>query len=186
MFRESTPEAAELSRYLREGSDDFVSARRRITALYLGGTAALGVVALYQTGLIKSVPEPPLPFLDADRVDASGEAYATLNMPDAVLGMLSYAATLVLVTAGGRERAKTKPWLPVVAAAKVMLDAASGAVLTAEQAAKHRAFCSWCLAAAVTSFLSVPAILPEAGAAARNIFADGSTWFRSRRGRGGK
>lgn len=169
IFRESSREARRLSEYLREGSDRFVNARRRVTGLYLGGSAAFGVVALYQMGLIKGVPEPPLPFLDADRVDASGEAYTTLRMPDAVLGLLSYAATLMLVTSGGKDRASTHPWLPIAAAAKVLFDVASGGVLTAEQAVKHRAFCSWCLGAAAASGLALPAVLPEAFSATRSL-----------------
>ncbi len=174
MFRESSKDATRLSDYLRSGSDRFVRARRRVTALYLAGSAAFGVVALYQMGLIKRVPEPRLPFLDADRVDASGEAYATLRMPDAVLGMLSYAGTLALVTSGGKHRAASHPWLPLAAAAKVVFDVASGGVLTAEQAVKHRAFCSWCLGAAAASAVSLPAVLPEAATAARRLIASRS------------
>ncbi len=172
IFRDSTPEARRLSDYLREGSDRFLNARRRVTGLYLAGSAAFGVVALYQMGLIKRVPEPRLPFLDADRVDASGEAFTTLRMPDAVLGLLSYAATLTLITSGGKDRVSTHPWLPVAAAAKVLLDAASGGVLTAEQAVKHRAFCSWCLGAAAASVVALPAVLPEASAAARSLISN--------------
>lgn len=169
IFRDSTKEARRLSDYLRQGSDRFIDARRRVTALYLGGSVAFGVVTLYQMGLIKQVPEPRLPFLDADRVDASGEAYGTLRMPDAVLGLFSYAATLMLVTSGDKERASTRPWLPLAVAAKVLLDVASGAVLTAEQAVKHRAFCSWCLGGAAASGLALPAVWPEAAAAARAL-----------------
>ncbi len=172
MFRESSEEATRLSEYLRGGSDGFVRARRRVTGFYLAGSAAFAMVALYQMGLIKRVPEPTLPFLDADRVDASGEAYETLRMPDAVLGLVSYGVTLMLVTSGDRERFSSHPWLPLAAAAKVLFDVTSGGVLTAEQAVKHRAFCSWCLGAAFVPVLSLPAVLPEA-AAALNSFARG-------------
>lgn len=172
IFRESTKDTTELSDYLRDGSDRFIRGRRRVTGLYLAGTAAFGVVTLYQMGLLKHVPEPRLRFLDADRVDASGEAYATLRMPDAVLGMFSYAGTLILVSSGGKDRARSQPWLPLAAAAKVLFDVASGGVLTAEQAVKHRAFCSWCLGAAAASVLALPATLPEASAAARSLLTD--------------
>ncbi len=47
------------------------------------------MVGLYQFGLIRSVPEPPLPGVDADWVDASGEVYAVLHTPDAALGITS-------------------------------------------------------------------------------------------------
>jgi len=170
MLRKSSAEAESLGDYLRNASDGSISARRRITSLYLAGTAALAVVAAYQMGLIKRVPEPRLSFLDADRVDASGEAYESLRMPDAVLGLVSYSITLALVTSGGRDRGKTQPWLPVAAALKVAFDAASGVMLTVEQISKHRALCSWCLGAAAASWISVPPVLPEAGIGLRNLF----------------
>jgi hypothetical protein len=37
----------------------------------LASIGALGAVATYQNGLIRHLPEPPLPLLDADAVDAS-------------------------------------------------------------------------------------------------------------------
>lgn len=169
IFRRSTKENSQLSDYLRTGSDAFIQARRRVTALYLAGSAAFGIVALYQMGLIKRVPEPDLAFLDADRVDASGEAYATLHVPDAILGIISYAITLMLVTSGGSKRSLLQPWLPIAAAVKVLVDVASGGVLTAEQAVKHRAFCSWCLGAAALPLVSLPSVLPEARAAVRGL-----------------
>jgi hypothetical protein len=106
------------------------------------------------------LPEPPLPLLDADAVDASGEAYQELKTPDASLGIFNSAITLVLAGMGDRQRAIERPWLPLVLAAKVGLDAASGLFLTIEQGSKHRRFCSWCLTAAVTSLAMIPQVLP--------------------------
>lgn len=166
MFRATSAEAESVSDYLRNAADDSVNARRRITSFYLAGSAALAVVAAYQMGLIKRVPEPGLWFLDADRVDASGEAYASLRVPDAVLGLVSYSITLALVTSGGRERISRQPWLPVAAALKVVFDAASGVLLTAEQVAKHRALCSWCVTAAAASWISLPFAFADMRAAA--------------------
>ncbi len=37
-------------------------------------------------GIIEHLPEPPLPYFDADKVDAAAEAYAKLSTPDAVIG----------------------------------------------------------------------------------------------------
>lgn len=92
--RASTATAEAVSDQLRRGTDGYLDDRRRVAALALGSTGALGVVSLYQTGLLKHVPEPPLRFFDADKVDASGEAYRIFSMPDAILGMLSSVATL--------------------------------------------------------------------------------------------
>lgn len=166
----STSAAAEaVSDDLRRGEGDWLEQRRRIAGLSLSGIGALGVVAAYQTGLIRRPPEPPLPGLDAERVDAAGEAYQFLKTPDAALGLVSYAATLVLAGMGDRNRASNRPWVPLALAAKVILDAASGMYLTLEQGTKQRRFCSWCLGASVASVAMVPAALPEAAAAWRNL-----------------
>jgi uncharacterized membrane protein len=130
---------------------------------------SMAVVVLYQMGVIRSIPEPPIPGFDADKVDASAEAYQLLAMPDGALGMVSYATTLMLAAAGGKDRARTAPWLPLALSAKATVDAAQAAKLTWDQWADHRAFCSWCLLAAGATFSTLPATLPEARRALRAL-----------------
>lgn len=154
-----------LSRQLREGTSDVLGRRRGVVAWSLVGIAAMGPIVLYQMGLIKHLPEPPLPRFDADAVDASGEAYAILSMPDAVLGIGNYAVTMGLAAAGGADRATERPWLPIALAAKVGIDAAVAAKLTVDQWTKHRAFCFWCLIGAGASLASTPLVVAEAKAA---------------------
>lgn len=160
--RKASADARALSSYLRKGDDALLRSRRRICLLSLAAMGSLGVVAMYQLGIIKHVPEPKLPFLDADEVDAAGEAYQALAMPDAVLAIASYALTLALAARGGRSRAIDEPWLPLALAGKVLADAAIAVALTVEQAFKHRAFCSWCLVAAAATVAMVPEAIPEA------------------------
>ena len=167
--RSTSPEAEAVSDDLRRGSGELLDHRRRVAALSLASIGALGAVAAYQTGVVRHLPEPPLPGVDADTVDASGEAYQQLKTPDAALGILSSAATLVLAGMGDRRRAAERPWLPLALAAKVGLDAAGGLFLTAEQATKHRRFCSWCLTAAAASVAMVPQVVPEARVAWRTL-----------------
>ncbi len=160
-----TPEA--LSHELRLGAGEFLGRRRRVVVLALIAAGAMMPISLYQTGVIPHLPEPPLPGLDADAVDAAGEAYALLATPDAVLGLGSYAVTLGLAAMGGERRAETRRWIPLALAAKVVLDAVMAAKLTWDQWTRHRAFCSWCLLAAGASFAAVPQVVPEARAALR-------------------
>jgi hypothetical protein len=117
--------------------------------------------------VIRHLPEPPLPGLDADRVDASDEPFRYLSTPDGALGLVSYATTAALAAAGGHDRASRRPLLALALAAKVLADAAQAARLTRLQWTEHRAFCSWCLVASGATFLSVPFALREAGAAMR-------------------
>ena len=167
--RSSSPEAEEVSDDLRRRTGPFLDSRRRVATLSLVASSAMGAVAAYQSGVIRHLPEPPLRVLDADQVDASGEAYQLLKTPDAALGLASYALTLVLAGAGSARRVEERPWLALAMAAKVAGDALGGLYLTAEQASKHRRFCSWCLAATVASVAMVPQVVPEARAALRQL-----------------
>ncbi len=160
--RSTSAEAEAVSDALRRGEGSFLDRRRRIAGLSLGGMASLGVVAAYQFGLIRRPPEPHVRPLDAERVDASGEAYRYLLTPDAALGLGSYAATLMLAGMGTAKRSENRPWVPLALLTKTVVDAAYGAYLTLEQGTKHRRFCSWCLAAAATSLAAVPQAAPEA------------------------
>ncbi len=165
-FGRSSSRAAErVSDDLRRGSGPYLTSRRRTVGLSLGAAASLGVVALYQTGILKHLPEPPLRFLDADKVDASGEAYQMFKLPDALLGIGSYTATAALAAMGGARRHRDSPWLPLLLAAKVAMDALWAGGLTVEQVSKHKALCSWCLATAAATFATVPQVVPEARAA---------------------
>ena len=121
----------------------------------------MGVIALYQMGLLKHLPEPPLPIFDADRVDASEEAYKRFSTPDAILGLGSYAATMGLAAMGGSDRARKAPWIPLALAAKVGFDVANAARLTVVQWKQHRAFCLWCLIAASATFAMAPLVIRE-------------------------
>jgi len=154
---------------LRFGSGDWLEQRRSVSRYSLVAMAALGVVHAYQTGLIRRPPEPRLPGLDAARVDGSAEAYEMFKTPDAALGLASYALTLVLAGMGDRRRSAQQPWIPLALLGKVLVDASSGMFLTAEQATKHRRFCSWCLVAAGASMAMVPRAMPEALAAWRQL-----------------
>jgi hypothetical protein len=167
--RSSSPAAERVSDDLRRGVGSFLEQRRRVAGLTSLASAALGVVGLYQFGLLRRVPEPPLSFLDADAVDASGEAYQDLKTPDAALGVLSAAVTLVLAGMGDRDRARTQPWVPLALAAKTAADAGGGLYLLAEQITKHRKICSWCTVAALAQLATLPIALPEARAAVRRL-----------------
>jgi uncharacterized membrane protein len=163
--RSSTPAAEAVSDFWRRGSGPELMRRRRASALTLLGIGALGAVAAYQTGVVKHLPDPPGPF-DSDSVDASGEAYAMGQAPDAAFGVLNAAMTLALVAAGGKDRAQHKPWLPLALGAKAAMDAAYALYLTAEQASKHRrTFCFFCMTAAASSVATFTQVLPDAKAA---------------------
>lgn len=159
----------ELSRQLRQGQGGFLKQRRGILGGALVAAGSMAVISLYQMGLIRHLPEPPLPYLNADKVDASGESYAWLSAPDAPLGLASYAVTAALATIGGRDRVRRHPWLALALAAKTGVDAAAAAKLSVDQWTRHRAFCSWCLLAAGATFTTAALAVPEAVAALKAL-----------------
>jgi uncharacterized membrane protein len=114
---------------------------------------------------VKKLPELPIRAFDSEKVISSDAAYSQFGIPDGVLGIASYAATLALAAAGGVDRVRTSPTLPLVLAAKVGFDVYQAARHCVSQWTEHHAFCSWCLLPAVASFAMTPLILPEARAA---------------------
>ena len=165
--RPGSPAAEAVSDALRRGDGPFLDERRRMALLQTGVAGTLAVVGLYQFGVLRSVPELRLPGLDADRVDASGEAYELLRTPDSALGIVSAGISLVLAGMGGPDRSREHPVIPLALLAKSVLDAAGGLFLTAEQLTKHRRLCSWCTLSAGLLVATVPTALPEARAAWR-------------------
>ncbi len=166
-FPRMNPE--QLSRELRHGSGNFLEERRGIIGASLVAIGCMGLIVLYQMGIIKHLPEPDLPGFDAEKVDGSGQAYSYFETPDAAIGIGNYAVTLGLAAMGGRNRAKTQPWTPLALAAKTTVDAAQASKLTYDQFARHKAACVWCLLAAVATFVSAALAIPEAKTALREL-----------------
>jgi hypothetical protein len=175
MSAEKTRRAEDLSQQLRLGTGEFLPQRRGIVALSLIAVGSMSLISLYQMGIIKHLPEPPLPLLDADKVDASAEAYSRFSTPDALLGIGNYAMTAGLAAMGGQHRAKEQPWIPLALAIKVAFDTFQAIRLFRDQLTKFHAFCSWCLLAAGTTLVTVPLAIPETYAALRQLIRKNST-----------
>jgi uncharacterized membrane protein len=158
-----------LSWALRLGEAPDLNRRRHVTTLSLIAAGAMGVISLYQMGVTRRVPDLPLKGLNAEKLNASPQAYSILQTPDAPLGLASYAGTMVLAAMGGPDRARTMPWVPLALAGKVAVDALVAAKLTADQATKYKAACLWCLGASAATFAMVPLVIPEAKEALRTL-----------------
>ena len=154
-----------LSHQLRRGDGPYLDHRRRVVLCALVAAGAMTPIALYQMGLIRHLPEPRSRWLDADRIDASGDAYRLLRTPDALLGLTSYGVTAILAGMAGADRHRRHPWLPLALGAKVLIDAAGAGYLTYKQWADFRKFCLYCLIGAGASFAMVPLAWPEVRAA---------------------
>jgi uncharacterized membrane protein len=139
--------------------------------LQLIGLAAGSVVGLYQLGVLKRLPDPPLRRVDSTRVDASEYGYKWLHMPDAPLMVFQYAISTMLVSAGGRERARDLPLLPLLTTAKFLGDVLTNLYLAKEEWTYNKAFCAYCQTATLASLASLVLSVPESRVALRELRA---------------
>ena len=161
---------AQLSRELREGRSPDLTRRRWTIGLSFAGVLIGAVVGAYQAGIVRRLPDiAPGKIFDAEKVDASDYAYQRLQMPDAMLMIITYGVTAALASAGGKDRAGQNPALPIAAAAKAAYDFVTCLRLAREEWQENRAFCSWCQAATLISAATLALSLPEARKAAANI-----------------
>lgn len=164
---------SQLSRELRLGETDDLTRRRAVVALSNVGALAGIIVSLYQTGVIRHLPDLPGKLWNADKVDASDYAYKRAQTPDALMMTVSYGVTAWLAGAGGKDRAAAHSWLPVALAVKVLNDAAFALKLGQEEWAENKALCWYCQSATLASLTSVPLVLPEAIRGLKRIFGRG-------------
>jgi hypothetical protein len=92
-----------------------------------------------------------------------------MQTPDGLLMIASYAFTAILAGAGGRDRAREMPYVPLALAAKTIYDAGLALKLGKEEWDENRALCGYCQAATLASLASVAVALPEAARAARHL-----------------
>lgn len=154
-------EPQQLSHELREGNSPNLDRRRWIMGLSMVGATMAQIVTLYQTGVLKELPDLPIPFVDSDRVDASAYAYSRLNTPDGPLMLVNYGITAWLTSTGGENRARENPWIPIAMGAKLLVDAVAAAELAREEWSENKAFCEYCQAATLCSFASLALAAPE-------------------------
>ncbi|HEY9781049.1 MAG TPA: vitamin K epoxide reductase family protein [Leptolyngbyaceae cyanobacterium] len=163
-------EPTQLSQELRQGKNPHMSRRRAIIGLSMLGGSMGQIVTLYQTGIVDHLPDPPgQELFDADRVDASNYAYSRFNSPDGPIMVLNYALTAWIAAAGGLDRARRNPLLPLAMGVKILIDGIVSAELAREEWSENKAFCEYCQVATVCSFASLALAVPEMLTAVRTL-----------------
>lgn len=158
-----------LCEYQQHGDDEEMRLRRGIVGVSLIGIAAMGAVTLLQSGLVKHLPDPPGGNFHTDKVNSSHEAYRH-GTPDAPLAIKSHSTNLLLATLGGRDRARRTPWLPLLAAAIALPQAATAAQYLFHQMPKvDKAWCPYCIVDAMTTFATLGLTLRESAWSVRSL-----------------
>jgi hypothetical protein len=156
-----------LRRELQLDQSDLMRWRRGVIGWSLVGMASMGVVSLFQAGLIRHLPDPPLPGFRSDQVNSSDTAYA-LGVPDGTVSLASLAANVPLASCGGADRSRRKPWLPLSFAAKTGVEAMVATWYFLQMPLKEKAWCAYCITGAVANWAVFLSSLPEARAAWRS------------------
>lgn len=158
----------QLRRELQDGTSETLKSRRGIIALSLLGIGAMTAVTLLQTGIVKHLPDPPLPDFDSDKVNSSDTAYA-LGVPDGAMSLASLAANIPLASFGGADRHETMPFVPLAAAAKASVEAVVAGWYFYQMPTKEKKWCGYCIVGAAANVGIAALSLVEAKAAWRNL-----------------
>ncbi len=159
---------SQLSEELRTASGPDMRLRRVGIGLSFAGVLIGKIVGAYQTGIIKHLPEIlPGKVFDSDKVDASDYAYRHGQMPDAMQMIVNYGLTAAAISAGGKDRARQNPALPVIAAGKAAFDTLLTLGLARTEWKENKKLCSYCQTATVLSIATLAITLPEAWKALR-------------------
>lgn len=150
-----------LRRDLQRGQTEDLKRRRGIIGLSLAGVASMAAVSLLQTGLVRHLPDPPVKGFDSDKVNSSDEAYQ-FGVPDGTVSMASLAANVPLAAWGTADRARSMPWVPLLAAGKAAVETVAASYYFYLMPAKEKAWCGYCIAGALASVGVFGLTLPEA------------------------
>jgi len=161
----------QLRRELQEGRNDDLWRRRAIIGLSLVGAAAMTAVSLFQTGVVKHLPDPPLESFDSDKVNSSDTAYM-LGVPDGTLSLASLAVNIPLAALGGANRAVEQPVVPLLIAGKAAIEAVVAGWYFYQMPAKEKAWCGYCITGALANIGIAALTLPEAKKALAHLRSD--------------
>jgi len=132
--------------------------------------ATLTPVALYQTGVIPQLPDPPLHVFDSERITTSAAA-RPMGIPDGVLGLASFGTTLALALLARRNLTAKR-----VLGGKLALDASAAAFNAGRQIVGFGKLCSWCTGTALAA-----GVMAYAGRTTiHDTLAEAGSWLHAR------
>lgn len=135
--------------------------RRAVVAVSLLGIASMAATSLLQMGVIRHLPDPPVPGFDSDKENLSKRAFP-FGVPDGPLAVLMFAGNLPLAGFGAADRARCTPWVPLIMEAKALADAGVTGSYLYQMPVEEHAWCGYCITAALAAFAIAVLAAPEA------------------------
>jgi len=171
---ESYDAAGRLGLELREDRSAEMQRRRWVVGLSMLGVTLAQLMALQQTGVVKRLPDLPLPGEDSNRVHEDAHAYKRLATPNAILQVISFGATAALAAMSGSDRARRQPWLPLALFAKTGYDSFIAVKQAQEAVGRKQRVSSYAAVSALSSFACLAIAAIDAATAGRGVAAEGA------------
>lgn len=155
---------------LRDEHSCAMTRRRRIALLSALGLVDFAVISLYQTGVIRHLPDPPGRVFESDQVNASRKAYAW-GVPDGTTGALLYAATLALASAGGSRASGRSPFVSLLMGGVIGAGVLGALDYLRDMVFNQQRACPYCLLGAGLNFGMAALAAPEVAEALTELRA---------------
>ena len=154
---------------LRTEHSEDLDRRRKVIGLSALGLVDFSIISLYQTGVIKSLPDLPFEVFDSNKVNASEDAYQ-FGAPDGPISAVAYAATMVLASAGGDEETGRKPIMDVALGATVAGNAVGAIFYLYKMIFVQKKICLYCVTGAAINIASAVIIASTTLKSIRKLF----------------
>ena len=161
-------DAAAISSVMRMEDSDDLRRRRKVIALSAVGLIDFSIISLYQTGIIKKLPDIPHHLFDSNKVNASKEAYQ-FGVPDGPIGATTYGLIMTLAAIAGDKRTGRRPWSDLLLGAVVAGNFAGAAYYLYDMALNQKKVCIYCVAGAFINIASAVIIAPNVKRAWRSF-----------------
>ena len=149
-----------ISKSLRTDNTEALRRKRKIVGLSALGLLDFSLISLYQSGVIKHLPDLPGNLFDSDYVNGSDEAYQ-LGAPDAPVSAMVYALNMVLATAGGTSKTGRHPAFDLLLGASLVANAGGAANYLINMITKQKKVCLYCVAGAAINFTALAVAWPD-------------------------
>lgn len=159
-FTRLQDEIDEIRNTLRNEESESLNRRRKIAVLSVLGMLDFGVISLYQTGVIRHLPDLPFKIFDSDYVNGSKKAYQ-MGLPDGTTGAMTYALLLMLLSYGGKRELARSKLLDTLLMGAVAANSLAGLQYLYDMAFKEKRVCLYCVTGAILNFLMVPLAAKE-------------------------
>ncbi|WP_299826530.1 vitamin K epoxide reductase family protein [uncultured Pontibacter sp.] len=138
---------------IRDDSSEATQHRRDIATLAAIGLTNFSLISLFQMGKIKRLPDLPGKLFDTHQVNTAKDA-VLLGLPDGVISLGGYAATMILAMAAIRYKKQAR-LLDVALGGVVLGQAAGAAQYMVNMTTVQKKACIYCIAGAVVNFAAL-------------------------------